>query len=322
MIPEDIFLKIVRCAIKAPSGHNIQPWLFSREEDTICIMPDFRRSLPVADPELRELFISLGCAAETTMIAARFYGYYPALNIDSLNNLCTIKITLQRDDTAEQPELFSYINTRQTTRTLFDNKLIPEADLITLKQTVTDSDVGLRLYTAEAEIRMLAPYIIEANNVQMSNPDFRNELIHWMRFSEKEALKRGDGLYTACIGVPSLGRIMGSFVLKKFVTHSSEEKRILRQLEKTASVAIFTAQSNDLEHWIKTGMALQRFALTATKLGISHSLLNSPCQINCVRDKLMNEIGSEGIPMVILRLGYSEKMHFSFRRRINEVITG
>ena len=322
MIPEDIFLKIVRCAIKSPSGHNTQPWLFSKEEDNICIMPDFRRSLPVADPELRELFISLGCAAETAMIAAKFYGYYPALNIDSMNNLCTIKITLQKEDTAEQPELYSYINTRQTTRTLFENKPIPGADLITLNHTASESSVILRLSTSEDEIRMLAPYIIEANNIQMSNPGFRNELIHWMRFSEKEAMQKGDGLYTVCIGVPSMGRMLGSIVLKKFVSYKSEEKRLLRQLEKTAVVAIFSAKSNDMEHWIKTGMAFQRFALTATKLGISHSSLNSPCQINCVRDKLMNEIGCEGIPMIIIRMGYSEKMHYSFRRRISEVIIG
>ncbi len=44
---------------------NIQPWLFSKEEDNICIMPDFSRSLPVADHDHCELFISLGCATET-----------------------------------------------------------------------------------------------------------------------------------------------------------------------------------------------------------------------------------------------------------------
>jgi nitroreductase len=62
MISEEIYLKIVRSAIKAPSGHNTQPWLFTKGENEIFIKPDFSRALPIADPENRELFISLGCA--------------------------------------------------------------------------------------------------------------------------------------------------------------------------------------------------------------------------------------------------------------------
>ena len=75
MLSGEVFLKIVRAAIKAPSGHNTQPWLFSKTGDGIFIMPDFSRAMIVADSGNRKLYISLDCAAETAMIADRFYGY-------------------------------------------------------------------------------------------------------------------------------------------------------------------------------------------------------------------------------------------------------
>ena len=320
MIPEDIFLKIVRSAVKAPSGHNTQPWLFAKEEDGICIIPDYSRSLHVADPDNRELFISLGCAAETAMIAARFYGYRPSLQIVASNKDCSIKIALQRDDSIVQPELFSYINARQTTRNLFDNKSIPGQDLETMKTTVSEAGLNILFFTGQNEIQHFSHFIAEANAIQMGHPEFKNELIQWLRFSEKEAMQKGDGLYAACSGVPSMGRLPGSFVLKNFVTAKSENKRLLKQLKKSAAVVLFTSPNDSVGDLIKTGMAFQRFALTATKLDLSQSYINLPCQITEVRDKMMNDLGLVGFPQLLIRLGYSQKMHFSFRRRINDVI--
>ena len=320
MIPEDIFLKIVRSTVKAPSGHNTQPWFFSKEEDGICITPDFSRSLPVADPEHRELFISLGCAAETAIIAARFYGYNADWEIDSLEKQGTIKIILTKNDNLELPELFSFINSRQTTRNLYNGRSVSDEDLIKLTQTTSESDCDLRFFIGQEKINTFLPYIIEANAMQMRNPNFKKELIQWLRFSEKEAMQKGDGLYAACIGIPCVGRIVGRFVLKNFVTAKSEEKRLLKQVHKTALVAMFITQSNTFVDWIKIGMIFQRFSLTANKMGFSQSYINLPCQINQVRDEMINDMGLTGFPQLLIRLGYSQKMHFSFRRRINDVI--
>ncbi len=320
MIPDDIFFKIVRSAVRAPSGHNTQPWLFAKEDDGICMMPDLISALPVADPENRELFISLGCAAETAMIAARFYGYRPALQIVVSNADCSMKISMQKDDTIEQPALFSYITSRQTTRNLYNHNSIPSADIEKLKKTESETGVGIRFFMGQNEIRQFSPFIAEANTIQMSIPRFKNELIQWMRFSEKEAMQKGDGLYSACSGMPSMGRIVGSIVLKNFVTAKSENKRLLKQLKKTAAVALFSSTKDNVENWIKTGMSFQRFALTATKLNINHSYLNLPCQVPEVRDKMMKDLGLVGFPQLLIRLGYSQKMPFSFRRRINDVI--
>ena len=52
------FLFMVEYAIKAPSGHNTQPWLFRINENSIEIHPNFDMALPVVDFDNRELFIN------------------------------------------------------------------------------------------------------------------------------------------------------------------------------------------------------------------------------------------------------------------------
>ena len=169
----------------------------------------------------------------------------------------------------------------------------------------------------QEEIRQFSPFIAEANAKQMSNPEFKKELIHWMRFSEGEAMLKGDGLYSACSGIPSMGRILGSFVIKNLVNARSENTRLLKQLEKSAAVALFSSTNNSVEDWIKTGMTFQRFALTATKLNISHSHLNSPCQVPEVSNKMINQPGLKGeFPQLLIRLGYSEKMPYAMHRNV------
>jgi hypothetical protein len=318
MIPEETLIKIVRSASRAPSGHNTQPWKFSLSSNSVTITPDFNRSLPVADPDHRELWISLGCAAETAMIAARYYGYKPETEIVSDNPSVRVRIEPGAADTEGDRELFPFIASRQTTRNLYKEKPLPEEDLRILQQAANVSGVTVTLFTGKEKISSIKPYISEAAEQQLSNPDFKNELIHWMRFSEKEALRKGDGLYTKCSGIPSLGRMAGSFVVRMAVNASGEKKRLLAQLDRTAALAMFSSVSDNSDDLIKIGISFQRFALTATKLNICHSHINTPCQVPGVRNRMISELGiTGGIPQLLIRLGYSEKMAFSFRRSID-----
>ena len=69
------FKYLVEQAVKAPSGHNTQPWLFRQKDMAVEIHPDFSRALKVVDASHRELFISLGCAAENVCLAAHANNY-------------------------------------------------------------------------------------------------------------------------------------------------------------------------------------------------------------------------------------------------------
>ena len=53
---------LLNYAVLAPSRHNIQPWLFKVEGNTVALYADQSRALPVADADNREMIISCGAA--------------------------------------------------------------------------------------------------------------------------------------------------------------------------------------------------------------------------------------------------------------------
>ena len=81
--------KLIEFAVKAPSGHNTQPWRFIVRDREIQIHPDLTRILPVVDSDNHALYIGLGCAAENIVIAAKKYG---------VKSLVSISTSIKNDD--------------------------------------------------------------------------------------------------------------------------------------------------------------------------------------------------------------------------------
>src|SRR5680860_410707 len=78
---------LIRFVILAPSGHNGQPWNFFINKNTISLFVNEERSLPVSDPERRQLLIGFGCAIENLLIAADFYNFsYDIIYFPDSNN--------------------------------------------------------------------------------------------------------------------------------------------------------------------------------------------------------------------------------------------
>ena len=75
MIAEPEAGRLLRYATLAASSHNTQPWRFELADDQIRVFADASRQLLVADPDRRELFLSVGCAIENLIVAAEQLGY-------------------------------------------------------------------------------------------------------------------------------------------------------------------------------------------------------------------------------------------------------
>lgn len=316
------FEKLIWYGIKAPSGHNTQPWHFSIEENEICIHPDFTRALPVVDSDNHALYISLGCAAENIVLAASRYGLRADVSISQAgNDASCIKISLSPDESIEKDQLFAYISERQSTRNEYSAKQVPASDLDALKQSFEFEGIDVMMVTRPDEINMLQPIIIEGSNRQFQNKKFVGELVRWIRFSQAEAEKKGDGLWSRCMGLPNMPRFIGSIVMKYFVSANSEAKRWKKLIDASAGFALFTTDINDIDHWVRLGRAFQRFGLTATKLGISHAHVNMPCEEPAVRRQLIRQLNLDPLhPLLLIRFGYSDKMPYSLRRELSDVI--
>lgn len=318
----DDFIFLVECAVKAPSGHNTQPWKFENIQDGIRIHPDFSRALPVVDSDNHALFISLGCAIENLLIAAASKAYvseviYP----DSPNGAITLKLNKNVSNNQIKDDLLDFIELRQVNRSKYTNQAVSESYLEELKNSFRIEGVSVILLNGKEYFEKLIPLIIEGNNLQFENKRFVNELTSWFRYSKSEAEKTKDGLWTASMGLPNMGRLVGNFVMKNFVSAKSEGKRITEILQHTAGIAIFISERNDVNSWINVGRAFQRFGLHATKLDICHAHLNMPCEELSVRQKLAKVLSLENKhPLLLIRYGYAKKMPYSYRRNLKEVI--
>ena len=142
------FRAIIEAATRAPSGHNSQPWLFTiNSEDHITLAPDFTRRLPAVDADNRELFISLGCAAENLRIAANHYGYATTTAVSAAG---TITVRLDKQPGAQLDPLFAQIARRQTNCALYDGRAIPQAQLDDILASAASDGVHLRVWDKNA----------------------------------------------------------------------------------------------------------------------------------------------------------------------------
>ncbi len=314
--------ELVNYGIKAPSGHNTQPWLYAVNDNEINIYPDFSRALPVVDSDNHALYISLGCALENIVIAASKYGLRAEVHLmTSKGDNPYIKISLSSDDSIQKDELVEYIEDRQSIRNEYENRQVPAYDLESLKNAVHFHEIDILILKNSEDIERLEPLIIEGSNLQFQKRAFVDELVSWIRFSRKEAAGKGDGLWSKSMGFPAMNRFIGNIVMKYFVSAKSEAKRWKKLIQASDGFALFLARENDVVHWVRLGRAFQRFGLTATKLNISHAHVNMPCEELEVRKKLVEQfnLGSKH-PLLLIRFGYSEKMPYSFRRNLDEVI--
>lgn len=315
MIQEENIFKIIKYAAKAPSGHNTQPWRFKTGNDTITVLPDFTRALPVADADNHALYISLGCALENLVIAANELNNKTVIEFAGDESAPRIVVRLIPAQETDKPGLFEYIAKRQVTRSKYRPEKVPER---LLNELFNEAEgVHVRLFLSEEEIDSLTPYIMEGNSLQFGNKAFVSELVSWLRFSEKEVMTKGDGIWSASMGLPGTGRFLGSFVMKNFVTAATEEKRVRKLISASSGFALFMVEKNDPYHWIKLGHAFQQFGLRATKNQVSHSHLNMPCEELQVRDRLIRDFNLQDLtPLLLIRFGYAEPMPYSYRRNL------
>lgn len=312
--------ELVRYATLAPSSHNTQCWKFALGGDShaITILPDLSRRCPAVDPDDHHMFVSLGCAAENLVQAALAHGLKAEVRFDA--TLDAVHIALAPAPAQATP-LFNAIASRQCTRGDYDGKPLSSAELTLLEGAGTSTDVHMLLITERTAMEGVLEQVVQANTAQMADPAFVKELKTWIRFNGTEAVRTGDGLFSATTGSPAIPTWLGELAFGWIFRAKSENDKYARQIRSSGGIAVFIGQAADKTHWVEVGRCYERFALQATALGIRNAFVNQPVEIAAMRPQFSSALGL-GVPRpdLVVRFGRGPAMPRSLRRPVDAVL--
>mgnify|MGYP001175236825 CR=1 FL=1 len=315
---DSVLLELVRCATLAPSGHNTQCWRFRIDGRSITVSPDLSRRTPLVDPDDHHLYASLGCAIENLIQAAHAFGFEPETEFEPASGATTVKLT---PAVANEFPLFRAIAGRQCTRIEFDGKPLTRDELDLLAVAGTGRGVHVVLLTERSEMEKALDFVVQGNTMQVENPAFVRELESWIRFSDEEAIRCGDGLSARVTGNPSAPRWLGKALFRAFFRAKPENDKYARQIRSSAGIAVFVSAVDDVAHWIEAGRCYERFALQATALGIRNAFVNQPVEEARLRPEFARAFGlGEGRPDLVVRFGRGKEMPKSLRRPVQAVL--
>lgn len=312
--------ELVRYATLAPSSHNTQCWKFHLEDRSISISPDLSRRCPAVDPDDHHLFVSIGCAAENLIQAALANGLKGHVVFDDPVPK-TLRVSLEPTK-AVSTSLFNAIPQRQSTRAEYDGRPISTSELAMLERAGQGNGVRVFLLTERDAMEKVLEYVVQGNTAQLKDRAFVEELRSWIRFSSRDAVRSGDGLYAASSGNPCLPSWLGRLLFGVFFTTKSENDKYAKQVRSSGGIAIFVSESENPAQWIEAGRCYERFALQSAALGIRNAMLNQPVEVSALRPQLAAFLGVGGCrPDLVVRFGRGPRLLPSLRRPVDAVLT-
>lgn len=275
---EDI-QKIIRAAIWAPSGDNVQPWRFLVSENKIKVI-----NIPEKDNSLYNFkqnasYVAHGALVENIRIAANYFGYKNEIYLLPKEKNITATIILHKTNDVQPNdfELFGYIEKRVSNRKRYKNAPLDDKD----KKEIMNSLTGLkdiRVKFVEEELKEKAAKMLSRNEkIVLENRNLHNFLfkhITWAKTEDKE--KKGfyiktlemkpieEFIFKLCKNASILNALNKIISISNIV--SKENKKLYSN--SSAIGAIITTGNSSLD-FLKTGIVLQKIWLTATKLELA-----------------------------------------------------
>jgi Nitroreductase family len=308
----------VRMATLAASSHNSQPWQFKLSNNSITIIPDFKRRCPAVDPDDSHLFKSLGCAAENLIHAIAADGFHADAQFDPKQDAVVINF---ESSTSKHENLAAAIVNRRCSRTPYDGKPIAAPVLTTLTTAASSNDINPLILNSPQQMEAMLEYVRQGNIAQFDDPAFVKELRDWVRFNPADAIATGDGLAGEVSGQPAIPGWLGRRIFSLISSGNKQADIDAKAIRSSAGIMAFVGARDDKASWVAAGRAYQRFALQATALNIRNAFINQPIEVRSLRPQLHAWLGlPQQYVHLIVRYGTGPITPHSLRRPIEQVI--
>jgi len=306
---------LVGFAVLAPSSRNTQPWRFEVGHGAVGLAADESRRQPVADPDGRELYLSLGCALENLLVAAEQFGlrhtvsYFPTSERPTLAAVVTLEPG-GAPTRVRSGLTLGALRERRTARGDFRILNVPPEVAWQLQSVALERDVRLDLTDNRSVKRELAALTARAARRLGGDRSWRREFARRLESDE--------------LGLPRLVEPLARLALRHLDVGPALARHEARLLGAAPLVGLVSSHDDDRLAWIRSGQLLERVWLEASARGLSLQPMSEALQLPDSRRAVGKLISPSGFyPQAIVRLGYATRASErpTARRPLEDVLT-
>ncbi len=312
---------LVQLATLAPSIYNTRPWKFSIVENGIDLYADRSRQLAIADPEGRELAISLGAALYILRLGLRRHGmqatldYLPSSKHPDLFARITCKGSCDAD--AKDFELYDQILLRHNASGKMEPVQLVARESIFLRDAACREHVNLA-WIQETYLRTLvAEMVREGDRLHFHNASYRQEFARWMRWNGSDQTDEVSG---QALGYGSIAAGVAPWLVRHFDVGRYMAVQDSALIDSAPMLGVFCTPLDDVPNWLNTGQALCRLELRAAAMGLVCSVFNQPLQVPGLRARFAREYRFCAFPQAFIRVGLGPESQTRMRS-LHEVLT-
>ena len=265
---------------------------------------DRSRQLPALDPDGRSMVLSCGAALEPARLGFTAAGWRTEVDplpdpdrpdllarIHTVDRAAVGRPTVERARAAER---------RHTERRPF--LVEPVADEAIRSMLAAATDTGLYAYAVlRADEKLdLAVVVSWADGVEMTDPAYRAELVHWTR-----PIEAPDGVPATAVPHVSAGAPRHTDVpMRDFEAGMTGGLRLVELVDERPVYIVLFTTGDDRAARLQAGEAYARISVEAERLGLASSAMTQAVDLPAVRERFRMLMDWPDHPQMVLRVGH------------------
>jgi hypothetical protein len=322
---------ILELAQRAPSPHNVQPWMVRLTSDQTCdVYISIDRTLPQEDTTGSFIISGMVMYLETMRYAAQIYGhdlqYKLLMDQPAAENGRQLfaSVTIKADKSIVPEFSREVMLQRRTSRLSYSRKPIAVADHAALQALVASHGYTYGHMVEASRIEQAVGLDIKALFHDLNAPSYHDEIVSWFRYSNRSSEQHRDGLDFRCMRIPATEYYLSAhlpFILKLPIIGTVFAGRYRKILGTVPCVAWLSGKFWQPEDAVSAGKLLIHFWLEVTRLGLYLHPFGNLVTNTAARSGFEKLTGSSDVWFVI-RIGYSDEPPESYRLPLEQILIG
>jgi len=275
----DDIKKIIKDGVQAPSGENCQPWRFVVHNSVLSVFNVPEADFSLYNSKQNGSYIAHGALIENMRLSAHTRGLSMEITLfpDTLDETHVANIVFNKTEPQEDP-LYSSLRNRTTNRKDFTGEKLSTKEKQELTLAVTyNSENDLIIIDDDTHLSGLGHALAAHERVLFEHKSMHSFFYDHILWDKKDEHKAG-GFYIETLEF--LPHQLGAVKLFKSWFMLSLLNKILgvskmiskdngKKYAESGTLVAITMSGESKEDYVYLGMQMERFWLTATKLGLA-----------------------------------------------------